>query len=145
MMDLPQPVLWLAAGLVLMLLEMVVPGVFMMWLGLAALGTGVVAQVAAPGFAVQVVVFAVLAAVSIFVGLRFRGPRQVAQLNTPSSGLVGREAVALEFHGRAGRVRVGDSDWNARLAKGTEAPAPQGVLRVVGVDGTTLVVGPIAS
>ena len=144
MMDLPQSVLWLGAGLVLMLLDVVAPGVFLMWLGLAALGTGLVVQVVAPGFAVQVVVFAVFAAISIAVGLRVRTPRQAAQLNTPGSGLLGREAVALEFHGRHGRVRVGDSDWSARLASGTETPAPQAVLRVVGVDGTTLVVRAIA-
>ena len=141
MTDLPQSVLWLGAGLVLMLLEIVAPGVFLMWLGLAALGTGLVALVVAPGFALQVVVFAVFAAVSITIGLRVRAPRRAAHLNTPDSGLVGREAVALEFHGRTGRVRVGDSDWNARLASGTETPAPQAMLRVVGVDGTTLVVG----
>ena len=54
-------------------------------------------QVVAPGFAVQVVVFAVFAAISIAVGLRVRTPRQAAQLNTPGSGLLGREAVALEL------------------------------------------------
>ena len=140
-MDLSPPVLWLIAGLVLMLLEVVAPGVFLMWLGLAALGTGLVAQVVAPGFALQVVVFAVFAAVAITIGLRVRTPRNAAQLNTPASGLVGRAAVALEFHGRTGRVRVGDSDWSARLATGTEPPAPQTMLRVVAVDGTTLVVG----
>ena len=141
-MDLPVPVLWLVAGLALMLLEVVAPGVFLMWIGLAALGTGLVTQFASPGFAMQVVVFAVLAAASVVAGLRFRTPRKANALNTPASGLVGREATALEFHGRHGRVRVGDSDWNARMASGAEAPAPHAMLRVVGVDGTTLVVGP---
>ena len=141
MPDLPQAVLWLIAGLVLMLLEVALPGVFLMWLGLAALGTGLVVQLLAPAFAWQVVVFAVLAAIAIVVALRVRTPRKAAHLNTPGSGLVGRKAVALAFHGRTGRVRVGDSDWSARLASGTEPPAPQAVLRVVGVDGTTLVVG----
>lgn len=140
-MDLPTPVLWLAAGLVLMLLEMAVPGVFLMWLGLAALGTGLLVQLLDPGFAVQVVVFGVLAAVAIAVGLRFRVPRKAATLNTPTAGLVGREAVVLAFHGPIGRVRVGDSDWSARLAHGTQAPAAEDRLRVVGVDGTTLIVG----
>lgn len=141
MMDLPPPVVWLIAGLVLMLLEMAAPGVFLMWLGLAALGTGLVVQVMTPGFAWQVVVFAGFAAVAITIGLRVRTPRTAALLNTPASGLVGREAVALEFHGRTGRVRVGDTDWSARLASGTEPPAPQAMLRVLAVDGTTLVVG----
>jgi membrane protein implicated in regulation of membrane protease activity len=142
-MDVPVAVIWMAAGLVMMLLEVVAPGVVLMWLGLAALGTGLVVQVADPGFALQVLVFAAFAAVTIGIGLRVRRARPAAHLNTPSSGLVGREAVALAFHGRTGRVRVGDSDWNARLAGNAEPPPPQAVLRVVGVDGTTLVVGPI--
>jgi len=140
-MDLPHAVLWLIAGLVMMLLEVVAPGVFLMWLGLAALGTWLVIQVVEPGFAGQVVVFAVFAAATIAIGLRVRSSRKAALVNTPMSGLVGREAVVLEFHGRTGRVRLGDSDWSARLAGGTEAPEPQARLRVVGVDGTTLVVG----
>ncbi len=140
-MDLPQSVLWIVAGLVLMLLEMAVTGVFLLWLGLAAVGTGIVVQLLGAVFWVDVLVFAVLAAGSIALALRLRGPKREAVLNTPASGLVGREAVALEFHGRAGRVRVGDSDWNARLAEGEDAPAPHDLLRVVGVEGTTLVVG----
>lgn len=140
-MDVSPAVLWIAAGLVMMLLEMAVPGVFLLWLGLAAVGTGIVVHLLAPVFWVDVLVFAVLASGSIVLALRLRGPRRVPTLNTPASGLVGREAVALEFHGRTGRVRVGDSDWNARLAHGVEAPAPQVPLRVVGVEGTTLIVG----
>ncbi len=142
MMDLPHAVLWLIAGLVLMLAEVVVPGAFLMWLGLAALGTGLVVQVAEPSFAWQVVVFAMFAAISIAVGLRVRSPRKAALINTPASGLVGREVVVLEIHGRTARVRLSDSDWSARLASGAEAPEPQAVLKVVDVDGTTLVVGP---
>ena len=32
--------MWLAGGLVLLVAEVVMPGVFLFWLGLAALGTG---------------------------------------------------------------------------------------------------------
>jgi membrane protein implicated in regulation of membrane protease activity len=141
-MEVSPAVLWIAAGLVMMLLEMAVPGVFLLWLGLAALGTGIVVHLLGAVFWIDVLVFALLAAASIALALRLRGPKRASQLNTPTSGLVGREALALEFHGRTGRVRVGDSDWNARLAEGAAAPAPQSLLRVVGVEGTTLVVGP---
>lgn len=141
-MDLPEQVIWLLAGLVLMLAEFVVPGVFLIWIGLAALGTGLVLVVAFIDFPYQVLLFTGLAAVTITIGLRFRPPKPSTLINTPSSGLVGREALALEFHGRHGRVRVGDSDWSARLDGDTPPPEPQTMLRVVGVEGTTLVVGP---
>ncbi len=138
----PVPVLWIAVGIVLVLLEMATPGVYMVWLGLAAIVTGLVVQFVEPGFAGQVIVFAVFAAAFIGLALRLRSQRGPATLNTPASGLVGREAVALDFHGRHGRVRVGDSDWSARLEEGVPVPQPREALRVTGVEGTTLVVGP---
>lgn len=142
MEGIPVPVLWIAVGIVLVLLEMATPGVYMVWLGLAAIATGLVVQVVEPGFAGQVVVFAVFTAAFITLALRLRSRRAAPTLNTPASGLVGREAVALDFHGRHGRVRVGDSDWSARLAEGAPAPQPREAMRVVAVEGTVLVVGP---
>jgi len=139
-MDLSPAVIWILAGLLLMLLEMAVSGVFLLWLGMAAVGTGIVVQLMGAVFWLDVVVFAVLAAGSITLALRLRGPKREAVVNTAGSGVVGREAVALEFHGRSGRVRVGDSDWNARLAEGEDVPALHDQLRVVDVEGTTLVV-----
>lgn len=132
---------WLAGGLALLVLEVLAPGAFMMWLGLAALGTGAVELLRPLPFAGEVVVFAVLAAVSIAIGLRLRR-RPPPVLNTPKSGLVGRSARVLEFHGRHGRVRVGDSDWPARLAPGVRGVVANQRLRVAAVDGTVPVVGP---
>jgi hypothetical protein len=132
---------WLVAGLVLLILEILAPGVFMMWLGMAAIATGLVALLADMAFGTQVGVFAVFAAIGIIVGLRLRqAPKP--QVNTQVSGVVGRTAVALAFNGREGRVRLGDSDWSARLAHGVATPEPGTRLRVDGVDGTILVVRP---
>ena len=133
---------WLAGGVLLLVIEVLAPGVFMMWLGLAALGVGVVVWLAEPAFAWQVVLFAVLAAIAIGIGLRLRRAARRSGLNTAESGLVGRSVGVLSFAGREGRVRLGDSDWPARLAAGAPPPRPGETLRVVGVDGTTLVVGP---
>jgi inner membrane protein len=140
MPELSHTLIWIVAGLVLILMEMAAPGVFLIWLGIAALATGLVLQVVPASFAVEVMLFAAFAAITVTVGLRFRPQRPTTQLNTPASGLVGREAVAVEFHGRLGRVRVGDSEWSARLASGAPQPEPLASLRVVGVDGTTVIV-----
>ena len=67
--------------------------------------------------------------------------RKPAVLNTAQAGLVGRKARVLTADDGGLRVRVGDSDWTARLAHGAAMPVPGVVLRVVGVDGTTVVVG----
>ncbi len=94
----------------------------MMWLGLAALGTGLATLSAEIGFELQVVTFGVLAAVSLVIALRLR--RRPARLNTQQAGLVGRVATALVFQGREGRVRVGDSDWAARVPADVPQPDP---------------------
>jgi hypothetical protein len=133
---------WLMAGLVLMVMEVLAPGAFLIWLGLAAVGTGLVVAVGDVSFAVQVVCFTVLAALTIGLGLSLRRQRRVTGINAPGSGLVGRSALALHFSGREGRVRVGDSDWPARLAEGAEIPPDLARLRVIDVDGMVLVVRP---
>ncbi len=115
-------IIWLVGGLALLILEIHAPGAFMMWLGLAACGTGLVILATGIGFELQVVTFGVLAAISLGVGLRLR--HRPVRLNTQQAGLAGRSATALVFQGREGRVRVGDSDWAARVPPGLAEPTP---------------------
>jgi hypothetical protein len=133
---------WLAGGLALLVAEVLLPGAFLMWLGLAALGTGGAVLAGLAGFGPQVACFAVLSAGSIALGLRLRRPPE-RRVNTPESGLVGRTALALAFTGGEGRVRLGDSDWPAQLVAGAAPPAPLARLLVVGVQGVVLVVRPV--
>jgi len=133
-------IIWMVAGLALLGVEMLAPGAFMMWLGLAACGTGLIVLATGIGFELQVVTCAILAAISLAVGLRVR--HRPARLNTQQAGLAGRTATALTFHGREGRVRVGDSDWAARLPADVAEPSAGTRLRVEGVDGTVLIVRP---
>jgi len=134
-------IIWLVAGLILLAVEIHAPGAFMMWLGLAACGTGLVVLATGIGFELQVVTCGVLAAISLAIGLRLRR-RPRTRLNTQQAGLAGRTATALTFHGREGRVRVGDSDWAARVPADVPEPVFGSRLRVEGVDGTVLIVRP---
>ena len=59
-------IVWVAAGLALLIAEMLLPGVFMMWLGLAACGAGVMTLAFHFAFEAQVVTFGVLAKVGVF-------------------------------------------------------------------------------
>jgi len=133
-------VIWIAAGLALLIAEMLLPGVFMMWLGLAACGAGLLTLAFEFGFAGQVISFGILAAFALSVGLRIRRPHQI--VHTESEGLIGRPATALVFQGRDGRVRLGDSDWAARVPPGIAPPDPGTRLRVAQVEGTILIVRP---
>jgi membrane protein implicated in regulation of membrane protease activity len=135
--------IWILVGLVLLGAEVLLPGVFLLWVGLASIGTGLVLLAGDPPFWVAVTVFIVLLAAGIALALRLRRsehPRP--RVNMPDSGLVGRHGVLLEPGSSGARVRVGDSDWAARLPRDvTDSPAGTRV-RVEGVDGTTLVVRP---
>jgi membrane protein implicated in regulation of membrane protease activity len=135
--------IWILVGLLLLGAETLLPGVFLLWIGIAALGTGLLLFFVAPPFWVTVTVFVVLLAAGIAVALRLRRSQHPRpRVNTPDAGLIGRFGV-LTDPGIAGpRVRVGDSDWAARLPRDV-ADSPAGTrVRVEGVDGTTLVVRP---
>lgn len=134
---------WIAAAL-MFVLEMALPGVLFLWLGLAALATGLVAFAGArlghlPGWEVQALLFAALAVANLALARRLRGRSAPAPsaLNRRGDELVGRDFVLAEAieNGR-GRVRVGDTLW---LARGPDLPAGARV-RVTGVEGTTLLV-----
>jgi inner membrane protein len=131
---------WLLGGVVGLIAEALLPGFFLLWLGLAAICTGVLTLATDAPFHWQVVSYAVFAAIAIAIAVRLR-TRPTERLNTPGSGLIGRRATALAFQGSDGRVRLGDSDWPARLTAKTAVPTGTH-LRVVGVDGTVLLVEP---
>lgn len=136
-------IIWVVAGLALLILEILLPGVFMMWLGLAAIGAGLLTFGFGFGFAAQVVSFGVLTVVALAAGLRFRRPRDGRNaMHNESAGLVGRRATALVFQGRDGRVRLGDTDWPARVPPDTDPPDPGARMKVDRVDGTILIVRP---
>ncbi len=128
--------IWVLAGLVLLGAELVLPGAFLLWAGLAAVGTGLVWLVAAPGFPLSVVIFVVLMAAGVAVGLRRRRAQRPAWLNTPESGLAGREGVVVSASATGLRVRIGDSDWAAQAEAGGLRAGD--TVRVVGVEGTVL-------
>lgn len=135
--------IWILAGLLLLGAEMFLPGVFLLWVGLAAIGTGVMRFFVDPPFWMTVTVFILLLGAGIAAALRLRRsehPRP--RVNTPDAGLVGRFGVLIEPGSTGPRVRIGDSDWAARLPRDV-AETPAGIrVRVEGVDGTTLIVRP---
>ena len=111
---------WMVLGFVLLTLEILVPGVFLLWIGLAALVVGALSLMFwNAGFwiwEIQVVVFLALALVSAYSGKRIMGKRGDATdqplLNRRGDQLVGRTATLAEpiTNGR-GRVKIGDTMW----------------------------------
>ena len=139
---------WWLLALVLIAAEMIAPGYFMLWIGIAAGVMGIVTFFApAMSALVQAVVFALLAVASCAVYWRFVRPLAEHRddqplLNRRGQRMVGRRVVVVEpiVNGR-GKVKVGDGSW---LAEGPDVAAGTEV-EVVAVDGTTLKVRAVAA
>ncbi len=130
---------WMAAGLVMLATEMMLPGVFLVWIGSAAVVVGMAVLWLGLGFAASVALFLGLLAAGLTLSVRARRGRVPPAVNAPEAGLAGRVGVLLEAGPAGVRVRLGDSDWPARLLEPAEAGA---AVRVEGVEGTVLVVRP---
>jgi membrane protein implicated in regulation of membrane protease activity len=133
---------WLVFGLLLMGLELMLPGVFLFWVGLAALLVGLLSVVIAPPWQLQLLMFAVFAAAAVPVWRRVaRSNSGVSNsnpfLNKRSEAMVGR-VFTLEkpIIDGAGTVRIDDTIW--RVA-GPDTPAGSRV-RIVHADGASLTV-----
>jgi membrane protein implicated in regulation of membrane protease activity len=133
---------WLVFGLLLMGLELMLPGVFLFWVGLAALLVGLLSVAIAPPWQLQLLMFAVFAAAAVPIWRRVaRSNSGVSNsnpfLNKRSEAMIGR-VFTLEkpIVDGAGTVRVDDTIW--RVA-GPDAPAGSRV-RIVHADGASLTV-----
>jgi membrane protein implicated in regulation of membrane protease activity len=133
---------WLIFGVVLMALELIAPGVFLFWLGLAALLTGLVSFSFTPSWQVQILMFAVFAAVAVPIWRRVARSNTAVSASNPflnkrADALVGR-VFTLEkpIVDGAGTVRIDDTVW--RVA-GPDAPAGSRV-KIVQADGASLTV-----
>ena len=137
---------WLIAALVLGIAELAVPGVFLVFLAIAAAVTGA-AVFALPDLpvAAQLGAFAVWSAVTVLIGKRWYRDYPVEggdpMLNDRSARLVGQVVlVETALIGGHGRVLVGDGSWPAR---GDDAAAGTRVRITAVVDGA-VVVEPLA-
>jgi membrane protein implicated in regulation of membrane protease activity len=137
---------WFIAGGILLAIEVMAPGTFMLWLGLSALLVGIISLVVDWPWQMQFVAFAIFAIASIpiwhRVGRRIEAPVDQPFLNRRSEAFVG-QVFTLEkpIVNGSGTVRIGDTVW--RIA-GPDAAAGSRV-KVTRADGATLIVEPSAS
>ncbi len=136
--------LWLIGGIVLLIAELIAPGYFLVFIGSAAVATGLASLALAIPLPLQFALFAAIAFLSVRIGgrrlyaLRYEHSADPF-LNDRIKRLLGTVVVAVEpitYDG--GRVRVGDSLWSAR-----GGPAQPGErVRIVDVEGNCLKVEP---
>lgn len=130
--------LWLIAGLLLIAGEALAPGVFLLWIGGAAIATGLMTAAVDLSFAWSLLFFAFSAIGSVLIGRRVYGPSESESgdpfLNRRADALVGRTfRLNQPIRGGEGVISVNDTQWRLR---GPDMPA--GVrIRVVGVEEAT--------
>ncbi|MBI2717318.1 MAG: NfeD family protein [Rhizobiales bacterium] len=130
---------WVAAG-VLLILELAAPGVFFIWLAIPATAVGLIDFAFDLGWQAELLLFAGLSLISLFVGKRFLGRRHVLDSELPNLNrrmfdFVGKSYVLQEpiVEGR-GRLVIASTQWDV-----TGPDAPRGArVRIIGVDGLKL-------
>lgn len=137
-----KPWAWLIAGLVLVGLETLAPGVFLVWLGIAAILTGLADYLFDLAWQPAFVLFAVLAIAAVIAGRALTRTRSTGQsgegmLNRRGEALVGRRfTLDQPIQAGEGRIRVDDSVWRVL---GPDLPAGE-VVQVTRIEGATLMV-----
>jgi membrane protein implicated in regulation of membrane protease activity len=144
--DLEPGWLWLIGGVLLLIMEVIAPGFFLVFIGAAAIATGLFTVLFGLGTVPQLALFALYALLSVLVGRRFYANRHTDStdplLNDRAGRLVGKVVtVVVPVDEHNGRVRVGDSEWSAR--GGPAAPGER--VRITGVDGNCLTVEAVRS
>ncbi len=134
---------WMVLGFVLLVMELITPGAFMLWIGIAALIIGALSlaiwDAAIWTWQVQVLAFLVLSVISAVVGKTLASSRRTLSdqplLNRRGQQLIGRMATLAEpIKDGRGRVKLGDTLWRV---SGPDLPAGTQV-RVTGAADTDL-------
>jgi membrane protein implicated in regulation of membrane protease activity len=133
----PSPALWIIVGLVVAALEMVIPGFIVLWFGVAAIITGILAFFIKSPVA-QLAIFGGLSAVLV-VGSQLISRRMTKPEPEPvgANRLRGVEGMVIKDISptEMGRVKVMGEEWRAQSA----VPIPAGTrVKIAGISGTHL-------
>ncbi len=131
---------WFIAAVVLIILEMLIPAAYMLWMGVAAIVLGVLMYfIPSLPWLIQVIIFAVVSVVSVVLYKSYMSKHRTVtdapNLNRRSQQYIGRVFTLSEpIVNGVGKVRIGDSMWKVR---GEDMEAGKNV-RVTGADGVVL-------
>ncbi len=136
-----KPAVWIVVGLVLAALEMVVPGFVIIWFGIAAVVTGILAFVVHNPyveFGVFIGLSALLLLLSQRIARRITKPEPEPVGANRFEGVVGRATRDIAPP-ELGRVKVLGEEWRAEA----DRPVAKGAdVKVIRVEGTRLIVEP---
>jgi inner membrane protein len=135
---------WIILGGILLAVELIAPGTFVLWLGVAAILVGAISFVIDWNWQEQGVGFVILAVASLVMWWRIIRPAKRDEdasdqpfLNRRAQGFVGREfTLEKPIVDGAGTVRMGDTIWRVT---GPDCAAGSRV-RIARAEGATLFV-----
>lgn len=136
---------WFVLSLVLLGLEMMVPGVIFMWLAIASAIVGAIVLTGIGiGWEVQFIIFSVLGLISVYAGRTYLRNNPIVSedenLNDRGARYVGKKyLLERELVNGEGKVRIGDTLWLVRGDFDSEVGVS---VKVVGSDGVVLLVEP---
>jgi membrane protein implicated in regulation of membrane protease activity len=135
---------WLTLAAILGAAEMLAPGFFLIWLAMAAAGVGMLAWLLPVSIPLQVGMFAIASILAVYAGKKFLKDNPIQSqdpmLNDRGARLTGEVVIVVDAIADGnGRVKVGDTVWNAR---GADAQVGARV-RVTGASGAVLNVEPV--
>ena len=128
--------IWLVAGLLLVIVELVSGTFYLLVLGVAALAGGLVAYAGLP-FSVQAVVAAAMAVVGVVWVNRVRRTSAAADMRSLDAGQPAAFDRWLDRPAGQARVKYRDALWDATVV-GEISGEPGEVLYVASIDGNTL-------
>ena len=136
------PWTWFIIAVVLLLLELVVSGVFFIWLGAAAVVTGLIDLIIPMSWQTELAAFAGLSVLFVLIGRpiamkRINLETDQPNLNNRSQNFVGqRYQLKKPITGGRGTLKINDTLWRIR---GDDSP--QGTwVKITAVEGLELIV-----
>lgn len=135
------PWFWLILGFLLLGLEVLIPGTFMLWFGVAAVVTGGLVLAIPMGVQAQIIIFSIASVISVFIG-RYLYSASNSTSENPLLHKRGQQLIGQSFkvtqaiENGKGKVKVGDSEW---IVKGEDADVGT-IVKVVALDGNSLIV-----
>ena len=138
-------VIWFIIGLVLLLLELVMPGFVIFFFGVGAWITALVCLFTNPGINIQVVIFAITSVAALLVFRRMIQNKFIYSKNDKSEAVedefTGKEAVAVDDFGpdKKGKVEFKGTSWKAESE--SDIKAGQTVI-IIDKDSFKLIVEP---
>ena len=122
---------WLIIGLTLSILELIVPGTYLIWFGFAGLCMSILTYIIPMALSTQIIWFAIFSAVFAVIGWfsyryifkKMQAPKEYINLNDSAQQYVGRTVtVAEDTVDNQTKVKIGDGFWLAY----TEKPLKKG-------------------